>query len=459
MFSADFVFMPVASQVSVKDLKLDLRNFRMVPQKNERNSVHAMITINPDWFWALMDSLASDGYLPTENIIVLRKPSGELIVKEGNRRVGALKMIFGLLKRDGLDVPADLESKVQALPKAWLDANEKIPCAIYDAKQEEFVDRIVSLTHGKGEKAGRDKWNAIARARHHRDKDGASEPALDLLEKYLTQGKNLSRDEAERWSGDYPLTIAEEAIKRIATRFGVGSSRELADRYPDKISKRATLETILKDVGQGTLDFETIRDKQADFAERRYGLPPPPPQPPPGAGPQGGTGAKPPPPRPRPAALSIDDPRSVTRALKLFGPRGNKREKLVTLLIEARTLKLEKHPHAFCFLLRSMFEISAKAYCDDHGSAGGPSTVNAKGEDRRLVDVLRDVVNHLTKNQTDRAITKSLHGAITELAKSEGLLSVTSLNQLVHNPRFSINPSDISRLFHNVFPLLEPMNS
>jgi hypothetical protein len=449
--------MPEPSPISLKQLKLDLRNFRTVPQTTERNSIHAMISINPDWFWALMDSLASDGYLPTENIIVLRKPNGDLVVKEGNRRIGALKLIFGYLKRDLFDVPADLDNKIKALPKSWFEANEHVPCTIYEQKQEEFVDRIVSLAHGKGEKAGRDKWNAIARARHHRDKEGASEPALDLLEKYLKDGKNLTPDQAERWSGDYPLTVLDEAIKRIATRFGVGSSRELADGYPDKISKRPILEMILKDVGEGTLDFETIRDKHADFAERRYSLPLPPQ--PKGPGPKGGgAGPKPAGPRPGPA-LSTDDPRSVTRTLKLFGPRGNHREKLVTLLVEARTLKLEKHPHAFCFLLRSMFEISAKAYCKDHSASGGPSCTDSKGEDRRLVDVLRDITRHLTKNNTDRAMMKTLHGAMTEFAKAEGLLSVTSLNQLIHNSRFSIKGSDISNLFHNIFPLLEAMNS
>ncbi len=416
-----------------------------------------MISINPDWFWALMDSLASDGYLPTENIIVLRNQKGELVVKEGNRRVGALKLIFGYLKRDLFDVPADLEKKIVDLPKIWFKTNEKIPCTIYDANQEDFVDRIVSLTHGKGEKAGRDKWNAIARARHHRDKDGASEPALDLLEKYLKHGKNLTQDQAERWSGDYPLTVLDEAIKRIATRFGVGSSRDLADKYPHNVSNRGILETILKDVGEGTLDFETIRDKQADFAERRYALPPAP-QPNAGGPKGGGVGPKPARPRPGPA-FSTDDPRSVTRKLKLFGPRGNHREKLVTLLVEARTLKLQKHPHAFCFLLRSMFEISAKAYCQDHAAAAGPKYADSKGEDRKLVDVLRDITNHLTKNKKDRAMMKTLHGAMTELGKSEGLLSVTSLNQLIHSPRFSVKASDISNLFHNVFPLLEAMNS
>jgi hypothetical protein len=105
-----------------------------------------------------------------------------------------------------------------------------------------------------------------------------------------------------------------------------------------------------------------------------------------------------------------------------------------------------------------MFEISAKAYCSDHAKTGGPSAVKASGEDRALIDLLRDVVAHITKNNTDKQMQRGLYGAITELGNSASILSVTSMNQLVHNPKFSINESHISALFGNIFPLLEEMN-
>lgn len=86
--------MPITIPVSVEELKLDLNNFRTVPQSKETTAVHTMISIAPDRFWALAESLLDDGYLPTENIIVL-KAGEDLVVKEGNRRIGALKLIFG----------------------------------------------------------------------------------------------------------------------------------------------------------------------------------------------------------------------------------------------------------------------------------------------------------------------------------------------------------------------------
>jgi len=157
------------------------------------------------------------------------------------------------------------------------------------------------------------------------------------------------------------------------------------------------------------------------------------------------------------AAYATNDPRQVAKRLNGFIPQGNNRAKVVDLKNELLQLKLRKNPIAFCFLLRSMFEISAKVYCDDHSL---PTTIirNGHTSDKNLAALLTDIKNHLTGNGANKNREKALHGAITELNKASGLLSVTSMNQLVHNPSFSISPSDICLLFGNVYPLLEAMN-
>lgn len=216
--------MPTTTSIPIKKLSVDLRNFRTVPQLDEISAVRAMIAINPDWFWALMDSLLEDGYHPTENIIV-QKNGRKLFVREGNRRIGALKLIHGYLTDTQITLPIHLASKVENLSAGWKSGNKELPCAVYEETETELVDKVVTLTHGKGEKAGRDKWNAVAKARHNRDKNGASEPALDLLEKYLSEGRNVTPQQTERWSGDYPLTVLDEAIKRVAPRLGFATGR------------------------------------------------------------------------------------------------------------------------------------------------------------------------------------------------------------------------------------------
>jgi hypothetical protein len=109
-----------------------------------------------------------------------------------------------------------------------------------------------------------------------------------------------------------------------------------------------------------------------------------------------------------------------------------------------------------------MFEISAKAYCDDHKTNGGPSALESNGSDRKLAFVLNDIYQHmisLPNQKKDAAKMRALHGASVELGKAASVLSVTSMNNLIHNPRFSVTAGDVSSMFGNVFPFLEEMNS
>jgi hypothetical protein len=457
--------MPTTTSISVKDLKLDLKNYRTVPQTNETNAISALISISPDWFWALTESLINDGYHPTENILVLSggKSGTDSEVKEGNRRVAALKLIHGYASRTTLNVPANIEAMIAGIGDDWKNANRHIPCAVYQQNEAAVVDRIVQLTHGKGEKAGRDRWGAVPRARHNRDHNGTNEPGLDLLEKYLRQGQNITPAQKQRWAGEYSLTVLDEAIMRLAPRMGLASAQDLADKYP-KIKYRQPLEAIFHAIGSGLTGFAEVRSADFGVAD---GIPTPAnasAAPASSAGStQGSAGSatqpKKPVPSAKPKAVSVDDPRAVSRALKKFKPVGNGREKVVTLLNEAKSLNVGSHPHAFCFLLRSMFEISAKAYCHDHAKSGGPKMTKPSGEDRKLVEVLREVTQHLTKNNTDKVMVKALHGAMTELGKSTGLLSVTSMNQLIHHPKFVVDGNSVSTVFANIFPLLEAMNS
>jgi len=458
--------MSLKNSLPVGDLTLDLRNFRTIKQRSEAKAAGAMISTSPDRFWALTNSLLDDGFLPTENIIVLKSENEEqLVVREGNRRIAAMKLIHGLLKLEASTVPSEIRDRIDNISDKWRKENTKVPCVIYEPTDAETVDRLVTLAHGKGEKAGRDQWNTVARARHNRDMKGGSEPGLDLLEKYLKNGKNLTPAQAGRWSGDYPLTVLDEALKKLAPRLGLMSAKEVAKSYPST-KYAVAFDNLIHDIGQKSVRFREIRSAVADFAEP-HGFPAKPTENGKDKGSNEAGTAK--------SSTSMSekdhtssrrerkstgttDPRSVKALLRSWSPRGKGREKVVDLRKEALNLDLRKTPLAFCFVLRSMFEVSAKAYCTDHQRSGGPSSKKENGVDKSLAVLLKDVSKHLTRSASDQELVKTLHGATTELSRPEGLLSVTSMNQLVHNPSFSIQPNDICILFGNVFPLLRAMN-
>lgn len=450
--------MSTIKMVPVTQLNLDLRNYRTVPQPDESSAIHAMIAIDPNYFWGLAQSLLDDDYQETENIVVIEGAKGKsLVVKEGNRRTAILKLIHGIIPYGQFELPSDLIARIVGVDAQWKKTNRRVPCVIFAESEKVIVDRIVERTHAKGETAGRSKWPSVATARHNRDEKGASEPALDLLEKFLATSKAVSPQQTERWSGDFSLSVLAEAMQKMCPILGL-TARQLADEYP-KVKDRKTVDKMMMDIGLGQLKFGDLRASD-HFAATRYGVKVP-------ASPdsKGPTAASAPSASQSGGAvdrklksLSLKDPKGVRREIRGFEPKGKGREKLVLLLDEAGKLRADEHPLSLCFLLRSMFEISAKAYCADHSQNGGPVMTKSDSSDRPLLDVLRDITKHLTKSGTDRAMERRLHGAISELGNKEGLLSVLSLNQLIHHPKFLVRDTDICVLFWQIFPLVQEMS-
>jgi hypothetical protein len=488
--------------IRVRELSIDLKNYRTVPQPDEMHAIHAMASISPSRFWGLMESLIEDGYLPTENILVL-KAKGRFTVKEGNRRIAALKIIHGIVEYT--EIPNNIKKKIELISDDWKKQNERIPCAVYESSESALVDKIVDLTHGKGQKASREKWSSVARARHNRDLGDHSEPALDILEEFLEKSTIIPSSFREMWAGEYPLTVLDEFIKKYHKNLGFKDQASLSLVYPE-FGKRDVLDKVIKDIGLGIVKFDSIRNDVKRF-ESNYGLEivwesdeetnsttdekPPETK---GIDPNQNNVARPSAPQkeasedqedgqqqarttkdseapqeeaPKPSssnkprktrASASYDTKTVRKLLRTLKPIGD-RHKVEALRQEALRLELKKHPLAFCFVLRCLFEISARHYCEDHKSdPNAPKFQNSKGEDRVLVNILGDIKDHLTNNNKDKQRLRDLHGAITELNTSGRLLSVTSMNQLIHNPNFVISSDSVATCFVNIYPMLEAMN-
>lgn len=595
------------ADLPVKEIQLDLRNYRTVPQRDELQAIEAMLDIAPVPFQGLMKSIIENGIIPIENIIVIRNEERDkFTVKEGNRRIAALKLALGIIPHEKFELPSSLIELIKRITPEWKRDNSIVSCLVYDASESEVVNRIVSVTHGKGEQAARDPWPSVATARHNRDKNQATQLDLDLLEKYLASGRNLSLHERARWSGDFPLTVLDEAIKRIFQRFGCATPKAFIASYPDNLANRTALENLIYAIGTNDVGFKHLRGSWRDL-ESRYGIPTMPSaaeaaggtananptdianSSPPivtaAAGTTGDTTVSAPAnatpetdgtrgsapagevgsdavndtkavggaanagkagsdnatdnatngpatagkassdaaanaasdsatagkassdaaanaasdsatarnasseaangttaigdsateatassngdsasagksrPKKGPPSSATNDPRAVTKALKKFRVHGNNREKVAVLLEEMKRIQLKDHPHAFCFLLRSVFEISAKIYCDQQEPKISLYEKDKPSREKSLATLINDVVQHMTKDGKDKNTEKLLHGALTELRNPDRFLSVTSMNQLVHNPNFTIDPSHVSTVFFSIFPLLKHLNS
>jgi len=84
-----------------------------------------------------------------------------------------------------------------------------------------------------------------------------------------------------------------------------------------------------------------------------------------------------------------------------------------------------------------MFRNFGKGVLHDY-RADRLSVTKSDGSDKFLEDVLRDITKAPDKKQDGQSYDQSATWSHAEIAKKEGFLSVTSMNQLVHNPRFTV---------------------
>lgn len=430
------------------------------------------------------------GYEETENLVVL-KEGEKYTVKEGNRRTACLKIILGMVDTKTLPIREDIADAIKEKSPEWKAQLNDIPCVVFSIKEKDKIDRIVSRIHGKNEDAQRDEWESVATARHNRDQNKVSEPGLDLLEAYLVHASDLTDAQKIRWAGDYHLTVVNDFISKYHRRLGATSGKDLVSKYPENLGDyRKPIEEVLFRIGTKDVGFAEVRSELLGT----YGIPsevdsensPTASQPTPSSNPPastastndaadstqqtssnngsvGSNGSAPPQPmsaaaatsttvRGRNRAVSQKDPKSVKSKLRKYHPRGVGNEKLADLSNELKELKIEKTPLAFCFVLRSMFEIAAKTYGDRKSIA----TTNSGG-DRKLVEILKDIANQLIGTDKKGPIARELMPAIKELTREDGLLSVTAMNQLIHSKVFHTKTEDVCLTFHQIFPLLDHM--
>jgi hypothetical protein len=476
--------------IPVAKLKIDLSNYRTVPQPDEISAISAMMSIDPAKFWGLMSSLLDHAYEETENLIVIEE-GDSYVVKEGNRRAACLKIILGLVSMEVLGLPENRRTEIRKKDNIWKEQIKEVPCVVFTQAEKATVDRIVDRTHGKGEDASRSAWGSVARARHNRA-NGQTEVGLELLEAYLEKGQNeISTAQRVRWAGDYNVTVLDEFIKLYHRRLGGTSTKEFVAKYPELGEFRKPVEEVIFRIGMEAVGFAHVRGEQlgtygieakqepanqtstssnagadakqetshgsSNFQQNAGAQATMSETPSSDTGQPTGSAAstetentdatKT---RGRNKSLPLTDPKTVKKKLRNFYPRGAGNEKLASLAEEARTLHVDVTPFAFCFLLRSMFEIAAKNYCEKNGI----ETMDGKN-DVKLVTLLGKAIDKISAGSP--AAYKELEPAKRELGRPDGLLSVTTMNKLIHCKIMQASQDDICVTFHQIFPLLDHM--
>lgn len=145
-------------------IQLDQENLRTGDTDTQRDAIQAVIRQqalkNFNKLERIGAHIVEHGLSPIEPLLLVPddENDGFFIVKEGNRRITALK----LLERPDLSDDEGVRRKFETLSTKYTPANEgKIKSAIFDTEEEAMV--WIELRHStKLEGAGQEKWDSVA---------------------------------------------------------------------------------------------------------------------------------------------------------------------------------------------------------------------------------------------------------------------------------------------------------
>ncbi|HEY5436711.1 MAG TPA: ParB/Srx family N-terminal domain-containing protein [Candidatus Limnocylindrales bacterium] len=425
--------------VSIADLRLDGLNPRLEPTTGEREIIAALIEEQGDKLLNLADDIATHGLSPIEGVLVIQGLRSSYIVVEGNRRVAALK----LLANPDLTDRAAYADRFRAIAKG---KNPPTSVPIVLAPNRAEAKHWQDLRHA-GEMDGRGtvRWNAEAVQRFRRtpgtDADqgmrfadaiqkafpgsaGLQDDLRTVRRERITTLGRLAKDPTYRDRGGFEITDAglvvhhpEELIERgiarvlhdLATTHGVTEMKT-------KPIRREYLASISDDL-PGEATYSVVGKTLASPAV---------PAPPPATTTRSGRPVKPP--KSLFAGVSVAN----------VGPR------VQSILRELQLLDIEKNPNSAAVLTRVLLELVVTSVVEKNNWP--------KGSLRAMVKTCLHKIDPTGKDDRFQRVRMGLDDGTS-------LLSIASIQAMVHNPDVWPAPVDLRAIASGYTPFVVELNN
>ncbi len=192
---------PTRKKLSVSRLLLDQRNPRHRHTSSQNEAIGSMIRFEEKEILNIGKHILENGLNPSVTTIVYRNEKGKFIVKDGNRRVTALKCLLnpGIVKDEAVRKKFD---KMRA--GVDLSSFSKIECVVFTIESE--ADKWVENNHqGPQDGTGQKPWDSIEKLRDKQNK-GKAILELDVLD-YMEM--NLGSDQTSK--------IPIDTLRRVVT--------------------------------------------------------------------------------------------------------------------------------------------------------------------------------------------------------------------------------------------------
>ncbi len=147
------------TKVPVKWLALDRRNPRLIPADEEPSEVDVIAQLyRSEDLSELLQSIAANGYMDIEPLVVLRK-NGGLTVLEGNRRLAAIRLFEKPEFKDLVFQRAQLRITIPPLPEQFRSTILEV--SVYRVQNRSEARSFIGFKHINGAA----KWQSYAKAR------------------------------------------------------------------------------------------------------------------------------------------------------------------------------------------------------------------------------------------------------------------------------------------------------
>ena len=432
---------PYAATIKIENLLLDERNPRL-PKPLPQDEALLKFAAQPKTI-KLAEHLTKNGPNPLDIIgVITADKRGRYIVKEGNRRVAALR----LLKNPHLAGSDRLTSKYRTLAKdATVKIDGDVPVVVFP--DEKSVNEWIVVKHsGELGGAGTVPWDAMEKARFNMR---AGNP-----DQYASAYLFLDNAVAQDWiTEDEANNVNVSNLARVLKDTGVqevlnaadsptsGIEFRLAGEGPKKLAKR-----LAQDWRRDALTVERIyksKDRR-DYAETlKNELTLEPSGEPHGAGARRGAS-------PKTGAGSTRTRRSAAERRKLV-PNSyqisipDDLRRTAHVLREMKTLDIHKFPNAAACLFRTFIETSVNLYIQKHSVAVHPREDKLGARTEKVIAHLRQA------NPNAQHAIKPVKAA---LSKDFSIFSIGTLHEYVHNPRWHPEPDDLLKHWDNYGPFL-----
>lgn len=424
-------------KISINSLELDQKNPRFPPTKDQKEALERMFFYLEDEIRRIAEDIVENGQNPTTIPAVLATPMGRFIVKDGNRRITAIKsLMYPSLIPKQHDV---LKKKFEKMGKMINRTDFKyIYCVVFDNEKE--VDHWIANNHqGKQDGVGLVSWGPIQKMRDRSNK-GEMIPALEIFE-FMQQNDNLAIDERQ-FEG---MSTLERLVgnNMFLDYLGVGTIGGKFVRYRPEDEVIRLLEPVIDDIKAERINtriLNTAKSMENYVLEKRSESNP---------APYGKEESE--------VLFKGPDiqstiPPDVTLPRKRSGPHQTSvlidkdlllnisKTRIQDLFNDLKKLNINKQTNSVSVIFRTFMELSVKYYFDAHKmkleGSFAEKMVKVSDDLHRKGQIstdVRDSINLLCSRKEDKSISIA-----------------TELNQYGHNCEFNPAPIDLKKAWESL---------